>query len=139
MSSPARYRIKPGSGSIWATLTESGEFDFSDRDRPDARKAMDDLVEQTGEEGKSMATTTLLDKSVDLPIKLPAPAELVLTLPPAAAAAVNRVLEETGDNPGEMFRKALGLYMLALDARKRGKTVGSADSTDALETEFTGY
>jgi hypothetical protein len=100
---------------------------------------MDDLAEQTREEGKSMATTTLPDKTVDLQSKLDPIVELVVTLPPAAAAAVNRVLKETGDTPGEMFGKALGLYMLALDARKRGKIVGSADSTDALETEFTGY
>jgi hypothetical protein len=63
--------------------------------------------------------------------------ELSLTLPPAATEAVVRVLLETGDTPGEMFRKALGLYMLALDARERGKVVGAADSPAALETEFT--
>ncbi len=65
--------------------------------------------------------------------------QLVLTLPPVATDAVKRVLAETRDTAGEMFAKALGLYMLALDARKHGKFVGSADSADVLETEFTGF
>lgn len=62
--------------------------------------------------------------------------QLVINLPPEVTAAVGRVLRETGDAPGEMFGKALGLYMLALDARKRGKAVGAADSADVLDTEF---
>ncbi len=66
-------------------------------------------------------------------------AQLTVSLPPATTDAVSRVLEETGDTPGEMVGKALGLYMLALDARKRGKVVGAADSADALDTLFTGY
>jgi hypothetical protein len=85
-----------------------------------------------------MATTTRPDKSIDSQSKLDPIVELVVTLSPPLEAAVNRVLKETGDTPGEMFGKSLGLYMLALDARKRGKIVGSADSSDALETEFTG-
>lgn len=66
-------------------------------------------------------------------------AELVLKLPPPAFAAVKRLLAETGDSPGEMFRKAIGLYMMASDAKKRGKAVGAADSPEVLETEFTGF
>jgi hypothetical protein len=64
---------------------------------------------------------------------------LILDLPPPAFAAVKRILAETGDSPGEMFAKAVGLYALAQEARRRGKTVGAADSPDVLETEFTGF
>lgn len=66
-------------------------------------------------------------------------ARLEVSLPKPAAEAVLRVLEETGDRPGPMVAKALGLYMLALEARKRGKVVGAADSADVLDTEFTGF
>ena len=62
--------------------------------------------------------------------------QLVINLPPEVTAAVGRVLRETGDAPGKKFGKALGLYMLAPDARKRGKAVGAADSADVLDTEF---
>ena len=89
--------------------------------------------------GAGMSTTQRPDGSVDVENAPALPAQLVLSLPPAAAAAVDRVLTETGDPPGAMFGKALGLYMLALDARRRGKAVGAADSADALETEFTGF
>jgi hypothetical protein len=86
-----------------------------------------------------MTTARHPDGSVDVAFTPDTSAQLILSLPPAAANAVNRVLTETGDSPGEMFRKALGLYVRALDSRKRGKAVGSADSPDLLETEFTGF
>ena len=78
----------------------------------------------------------------DEPVDVAVPgcaSQLTLTLPPVATDAVKRVLAETGDPAGEMFAKALGLYMLALAARRQGKFVGSADSADVLETEFTGF
>jgi hypothetical protein len=90
-------------------------------------------------EEMEMITTQRPDGSLDVELVPTASAQLVLSLPPAAAAAVDRILTETRDAPGEMFRKAFGLYMLALDARKRGKAVGAADSSDVLETEFTGF
>ena len=138
-STARRYLVKPGMASHWAVFTEDGDPVFSDRDYRNPREALEELGRLARSEGMLMIPTTLADKSVDVEFKPRPPAELTLTLPPAAAAAVDRVLIETGDPPGEMFRKALGLYMLALDARKRGKVVGSADSTDVLETEFTGF
>ncbi len=86
-----------------------------------------------------MITSAHPDNSVDVQFVPPAPGQLVLNLPPAATIAMNRVMADTGDSPGEVFRKALGLYMLALDAKSRGKSVGAADSPEMLETEFTGF
>jgi hypothetical protein len=85
-----------------------------------------------------MATITQPEKTISAK---PAnwAAELTVSLPPPAAAAVMRLMAETGDSPGAMVGKALGLYMLAVDARKRGKVVGAAESVDLLETEFTGF
>jgi hypothetical protein len=88
--------------------------------------------------GLPMATITRPEKSIKKE-SAPWAAELSVSLPPPAAAAVVRLMAETGDSPGQMVGKALGLYMLAVDARKRGKAVGAADSPDALETEFTGF
>jgi hypothetical protein len=85
-----------------------------------------------------MATITRPEKTTEVG-STPWAAELTVSLPPPAAAAVIRLMAETGDSPGQMVGKALGLYMLAVEARKRGKTVGAADSPDALETEFTGF
>jgi hypothetical protein len=61
-----------------------------------------------------------------------------LDLPPEAAQALNRLMRETGDSPSILFRKALGLYALAMEAKSEGKAVGIAKSPDALETEFVG-
>jgi hypothetical protein len=85
----------------------------------------------TSGEGNSLLATTFPASSLA--------AEVRLSLPPPAADALNRILAKTGDKPGEVFGKALGLYLLALDARDRGKVVGAADSADVLETEFTGF
>ena len=80
-----------------------------------------------------------LASPVPVPDTVSPPGQLAVRLPGPAAAAVARVLRDTGDTPGAMIAKALGLYMMALDAKRRGKAVGAADSADALETEFTGF
>lgn len=92
---------------------------------------MVELADTLPPRGEGMATTQ--ESAADFP-----PALLNVMLPGPAAAAMKRAMEETGDSPGVLFGKALGLYLLALDARKRGKAVGAADSPDDLETEFTG-
>jgi hypothetical protein len=52
---------------------------------------------------------------------------------------LNEVLDRTDGKPEDMFRKALALYRIAVEARAQGKSVGIARSPDALETEFVGF
>ena len=49
---------------------------------------------------------------------------------------LNRILRETGDSPELMFRKAMGLYRMTLDAQQEGKFVGVVTDPEILETEF---
>jgi hypothetical protein len=51
---------------------------------------------------------------------------------------LNDLLDRTDGNPEDLFRKALALYRIAVEARAQGKSVGIARSPDALETEFVG-
>jgi hypothetical protein len=48
------------------------------------------------------------------------------------------LISKTGDDPVGLFRKALGLYKLAEEAKRQGKAVGIATTREALETEFVG-
>ncbi len=52
--------------------------------------------------------------------------------------ALKQLMTETGDNPTELFRKAITLYKLAKEAQQQGKVVGVAENSDSLETEFVG-
>jgi len=63
---------------------------------------------------------------------------IVLDLPAEAAQALKDLISKTGDDPVGLFRKALGLYMLAEEAKRQGKAVGIATTREALETEFVG-
>jgi len=65
--------------------------------------------------------------------------ELNLRLSPEAVQVVSRLLADTGDSPAELFRKAVGLYRLSVDAHREGKAVGAAGSAEVLETEFVGF
>ena len=51
---------------------------------------------------------------------------------------MNDLISKTGDDPVGLFRKALGLYKLAEEAKRQGKAVGIATTREALETEFVG-
>jgi hypothetical protein len=63
---------------------------------------------------------------------------ITLDLPAEAAQALNELMSRTGDSPSDLFRKALGLYKLAEEAKREGKAVGIAETPDSLETEFVG-
>jgi len=65
-------------------------------------------------------------------------ARITLDLSPEAAKALDDLIGRTGDTPSDLFRKALGLYALAEEAKREGKTVGIAATPDSLETEFVG-
>jgi hypothetical protein len=63
---------------------------------------------------------------------------ITFTLPAETAQALNELMSQTGDSPLDLFRKALGLYKLAQEAKREGKAVGAAETPDGLETEFIG-
>jgi len=47
--------------------------------------------------------------------------------------------EETGVSEGDVLRLALGMFKVAVDAKKEGKHVGLARSPEALDLELTGF
>ena len=51
---------------------------------------------------------------------------------------MDELIDRTRDTPSDLFRKALGLYKLAEEAKREGKSVGVATSPESLETEFVG-
>jgi hypothetical protein len=64
--------------------------------------------------------------------------KVTLDLSPELAQSLDSLLNETRDTPSDLFRKALGLYKLAKEAKREGKAVGAAKNPDSLETEFVG-
>jgi len=46
---------------------------------------------------------------------------------------------ETGQSEGDVFRLALGMYRVAVDAKNEGKHVGVANLAEALDQEFTDF
>jgi hypothetical protein len=61
-----------------------------------------------------------------------------LDLSAETTQALNELMSRTGDSPSDLFRKALGLYKLAEEAKREGKAVGVAETPDSLETKFVG-
>ena len=46
---------------------------------------------------------------------------------------------ETGQSEGDVFRLALGMFKVAVDAKKEGKHVGVANLSEGLDVEFTDF
>jgi len=51
---------------------------------------------------------------------------------------INKASEETGNSRSELVRKALTLYLAALDKKKQGLKLGFAKPEQTLETEVIG-
>lgn len=63
---------------------------------------------------------------------------IAIELTPEANQALDELMQRTGDNLSDLFRKAIGLYKLAEEAKREGKAVGIAITPDSLETVFVG-
>jgi hypothetical protein len=63
----------------------------------------------------------------------------VLRLSLQAKGLLDSIVNLTDDEPDDIFRKAISLYKVALEAHAQGKAVGVAASADSLETEFVGF
>lgn len=51
---------------------------------------------------------------------------------------INKAAEESGNTRSELVRKALTLYLAALDKKKQGLKLGFAKPDQTLETEVIG-
>ena len=66
--------------------------------------------------------------------------KVTIELSKQALDLVKGIVNQTNDDPSDVFRKALALYKLALKAHNEGKRIGIADTMDApLDTEFVGF
>jgi len=63
---------------------------------------------------------------------------IAIELTPEANQELDELMQRTGDSLSDLFRKAIGLYKLAEEAKREGKVVGIAKTRDALETVFVG-
>jgi hypothetical protein len=63
----------------------------------------------------------------------------VLDMSPEVYEFLERLAEESGKTKVEVIWKALGLYQLALEARREGLVVGAASEEQPLDTEFGGF
>ena len=52
---------------------------------------------------------------------------------------IGSLAQKTGLSEGDVLRLALGIFKVAVDARKEGKHVGVARSPEALDLELTGF
>jgi hypothetical protein len=66
-------------------------------------------------------------------------AKVEIELSPEAAEMLEHLMDQTGDTPSDLFRKAIALYKVASEAHREGLAVGAAKSADPLEAEFVGF
>ncbi len=63
----------------------------------------------------------------------------VMALSPAATRLALELASETARDPIDTVMIALSLYRAALEAKKRGETVGSAENADVLDQKFVNF
>jgi hypothetical protein len=71
--------------------------------------------------------------------RVPSHTRVVIELSPKGEDMLKSLMDQTGDSPSDLFRKALSLYKVASDSHRNGMAVGAATSPDSLEAEFTGF
>jgi hypothetical protein len=88
-----------------------------------------------------MATTHEAPVSDNLTMSAAVTARVVrnLVMTRDANELLASLAQETGCGEGDVLRLALGMFKVAVDARKTGKHVGVASSPDALDLELTGF
>jgi hypothetical protein len=84
-----------------------------------------------------MGTTHEATASSGLAITAPVARKLIMTRD--ANELLASVAQETGLREGDVFRLALGMFKVAVDAKNEGKHVGVASLPEALDVEFTGF
>ena len=53
---------------------------------------------------------------------------------------IDKAVEQTGNSKSEVLRKALQLYLTALDGKKRGLKIGMCNAvTEKMQDEFIGF
>ena len=71
--------------------------------------------------------------------QIPPHTKVVVDLSPEAENLLKRLMDQTGDSPSDLFRKALSLYKVASESHRDGLAVRAAKSPDSLEAEFIGF
>jgi hypothetical protein len=62
-----------------------------------------------------------------------------LSMTPEANELLASLARERGIREGDVLRLALGMFQVAVDARKEGKHVGVVGSPEVLDLEFVGF
>jgi hypothetical protein len=88
-----------------------------------------------------MGTTHEATVSSDLTMSATATARVVrnLAMTRDANELLTTLAQETGLGEGDVLRLALGMFKVAVDAKRDGKHVGVARSPEALDLELTGF
>jgi len=84
-----------------------------------------------------MGTTLETTGSSGLAITAPVVKSLIMS--PDANELLTSLARETRQSEGDVFRLALGMYKVAVDAKNEGKHVGIANLAEALDQEFTDF
>jgi hypothetical protein len=84
-----------------------------------------------------MDTTLEATASSGLAIADPIVRKLIMTRD--AYELLASVARENGMSEGDVFRLALGMFKVAVDAKNEGKHVGIASSREGLDVEFTDF
>jgi hypothetical protein len=88
-----------------------------------------------------MGITHETSASLGLSITGTATARVVrnLAMSPEANELLASLAQETGSSEGDVLRLAIGMFKVAVDAKKQGKHVGVAGSPEALDLELVGF
>lgn len=143
MAKTIRFQIKLGTASHWSIYTDKGEIAFADQDFRQPREALGHLGAIASAEGLAMITKERPDKSVIVEFVPPGGVPphrdsymLTLEMTPEIHNSLSQLSRDTGQTLNDVIRSALGMYKLAVDAHKEGKSVGISDRSDSMQMKF---
>jgi hypothetical protein len=130
------FRIVPGSDGLLTVLDDSNHPVV--RNLRNEREALSALQDYAGVQGILLNVIRTSDGRIDR-IEGRRPVILNVSITPDLDHLIGELAADIGTNKAETIVRGLALLKAAVDAKKKGKVVGTAESSESLETEFVGF
>lgn len=139
MSDPRMYRIVAGEGPYLAVVDQEGNMVLPGLDLRNEKEVIENLREKAQAEGFTFRIVRGSGGKIER-IEVQRPIPITFYIAPEFDQLLRELARRTGDPTAEVFRKAIALYKLALDAKDNGMRVGAvSDPETMIDTEFVGF
>ncbi len=132
------FQIVAGGGGHLAVVDQDHRPIVIDTDLRNEQEALGAIEAIGAERGLLLNVIRTKDGRIDR-VEARRAVNLSLAVTPELDELITRLASDLGATKAATLMRGVALLRAAVDARRAGKVVGSAESPDSLETEFVGF